>query len=123
MSTINDVGGGNDIGVGEGGGGKIEGHIYIYKNDPKLVHKGVNITDVRQAQGGFLPLLAYTPYSQRRHDNTSYVYNARSDHGSRPMHQSTISLSHCEPNQSKNQFITQNDLVKTWFISLNRVIV
>lgn len=103
MSTNND---------GGGGGGKIEGDIYIYKNDPKQVHKGVNITDVRQAQGGFLPLLAYTPYSQRRHDNTSYAYNARSDHGSRPMHQSTISLTHCDPtNLTRNQFITQNDLV------------
>lgn len=73
---------------------EIEGRIYVHKNDPTVVHKGVNVTDVRLPQGGFLPQLTDTPYAERKHDNTSYAYNARIHHGSRPMHQSTLSLSH-----------------------------
>lgn len=84
------------------------GTIYLYKNDPKVVNKGVNITNVRHAEGGFMPLLTDTPYSQRKFDNKNYNYNARIDHGSRPMHRTTFSLSH-QPDYS--DFSTHNSSV------------
>ena len=37
----------------------IDGSIYLYKNDPKVVNKGVNISDVRHAQGGGFFQLPY----------------------------------------------------------------
>ena len=76
------------------------GSIYLYKNDPHVVNKGVHVTNVSEAGGGFMPLLTDTPYSQRRFDNTRYNYNSRTDHGSRPMHRTTFSLNQ----QSEDDF-------------------
>jgi hypothetical protein len=72
---------------------EIEGSVYLYKNDPRVVNKGIHVTNVKQAQGGFAPLLAETDYNRRKFDNKSYAYNAKQDHGSRPMHKTTFSLS------------------------------
>lgn len=93
--------------------------IYIYKNDPKVVKKGVNITDVRYPQGGYLPLLTDTPYNERKFDNTSYKYDDRFHHGSRPMHRSTFTLSHVQSSNDINRPIsssydTQNNYVMTF---------
>ena len=86
--------------------------IYIYKNDPKVVRKGVNITDVRYPQGGYLPLLLTdTSYNERKFDNTAYKYDDRFHHGSRPMHRSTLTLSHPSSSYNSSSYDTQNNFV------------
>ena len=92
-----------------GGGGRIEGHIYVHTNDPSVVRRGANVVDVPQAQGGFLPLLNSQQTRRNRHDNTSYEYNARVHHGTRPMHKSTLTLAH-QP--FENHFSTQSESVR-----------
>lgn len=88
------------------------GGIYLYKNDPKEVHKGVHITNVRQAQGGFAPLLAADDYKERKFDNTKYAYDSKAHHGTRPMHKSTLSLTHVRPEY--NNYQTHNNFVSIW---------
>jgi hypothetical protein len=89
---------------------KSIGTIYIYKNDPKLVNKGVNISNFRHAQGGYLPLLADSNYKERKHNNLSYSYDTKTDHGSRPMHRTTFKLSY----SAKNDYATKNKIVSTF---------
>jgi hypothetical protein len=31
----------------------INGTIYLYKNDPKIINKGVNVSNFQHAQGGY----------------------------------------------------------------------
>jgi hypothetical protein len=31
----------------------ISGSIYLYKNDPKIINKGVNVSNFQDAQGGY----------------------------------------------------------------------
>ncbi|CAF1059738.1 unnamed protein product [Brachionus calyciflorus] len=81
------------------------GNIYIHKNDPKVINKGIHITDVRQSQGGFLPMLADVDYYQRKSENSNKTYNAKTDHGARPMHKTTFNLGY-QPEH--NTFITKN---------------
>ena len=81
--------------------------IYIYKNDPKVVNKGVNVSNVNQAQGGYLPLLADSNYKDRKHNNLSYSYDAKKDHGSRPMHRTTFKMSY----SGQANFITKSRIV------------
>lgn len=91
------------------------GSIYIHKNDPKVVNKGVHLTNVQQAQGGYFPLLTDLSYNQRKNENGNYNYNAKTDHGTRPMHKTTFSLGN---NYEQNNFITKHKTV----ISINFLI-
>lgn len=84
------------------------GNIYVHKNDPKVVNKGIFLTDVRHAQGGYLPILADNTYNQRKYENGEYCYNARTDHGTRPMHRTTFDLNY-QPRE-KN-FTTKHQIV------------
>ena len=87
----------------------INGSIYLYKNDPKVVNKGVNVSNFRHSLGGFLPLLGDSNYLERKLDNTSYIYDDKIHHGSRPLHQTTFSLKQIEQEPSS---ITQNKFVQ-----------
>lgn len=83
---------------------KSIGTIYIYKNDPKQTRRGVNVSNFRHYEGGYLPLLADGNYRERKLDNTSYKYDAKCDHGLRPMHRSSFNLSQ----SAKNEYVTKN---------------
>ncbi|RNA40204.1 hypothetical protein BpHYR1_041446 [Brachionus plicatilis] len=83
------------------------GNIYIHKNDPKVVNKGIFLTDVLHAQGGYLPILASNTYNQRKQENGEYLYNARVDHGTRPMHCTTFDLGH---QSNERNFITKHKI-------------
>lgn len=91
----------------------IAGSIYLYKNDPKVVNKGVNVSNFRHSQGGFLPLLGDSNYLDRKHDNTSYNYDDKIHHGSRPLHQTTFSIKHNEYHDAG--IGTQNKFVSYFF--------
>lgn len=43
---------------------KITGSIYLYKNDPKIVNKGVNISNFRHTQGGNLRQFSFISNSK-----------------------------------------------------------
>lgn len=86
------------------------GNIYIHQNDPKVVNKGIYLTNVRHAQGGYLPILAPNNYNQRKYENGEYSYNDKVDHGTRPMHRTTFDLSHPSRN-NEISFITKHKLV------------
>jgi hypothetical protein len=66
--------------------------IYLYKNDPKQINKGLRISDVIHPQGGYMPVLAEVSYDQRKFTNTSHRYDNKLDHGSRPQHKSTFNI-------------------------------
>lgn len=83
------------------------GTIYIYKNDPKQTRRGVNVSNFRHYEGGYLPLLGDCNYRERKLDNLAYKYEAKSDHGSRPMHRSSFSLSQ----SAKNEYVTKSKKV------------
>ena len=84
------------------------GTIYVYKNDPKVINKGVNISNFRGAQEGFLPLLSDNSYQERKLDNVSYCYDDRLNHGSRPMHQNSFAIG---SSAVKNDYLTKNRIV------------
>lgn len=84
------------------------GNIYVHKNDPKVINKGIRITNVRHAQGGFFPLLAESNYNERKFDNKSYNYEAKIHHGTRPMHQTTFELGY---QKYQNDYMTHNNFV------------
>jgi hypothetical protein len=86
-------------------------NIYIYKNDPKVVNKGVYISNFRHFEGGYLPMLHDSNFNQRKMNN-NYSYDDRIHHGQRPMHKTTFSLSHDSNDSSdKNIYITHNNIV------------
>jgi len=37
----------------------ITGSIYLYKNDPKVVKKGINVSNFQHAQGGYSIFLIF----------------------------------------------------------------
>ena len=81
--------------------------IYVYKNDPKVINKGIRITDVRGYKSGYFPQLSESDYNQRKYTNTSYKYDTKIDHGTRPMHRSNFSISQSTP----NDYTTNNKIV------------
>jgi hypothetical protein len=81
--------------------------IYLYKNDPKVINKGIRITDVRGYQSGYFPQLSERDYHERKYTNTSYKYDTKLDHGTRPMHKSNFSISQSNP----NDYSTNNKIV------------
>ena len=87
--------------------------IYLYKNDPKQINKGIRIADAIHPQGGYAPILAESLYNERKFTNTSYNYNNKIDHGSRPMHQSTFNFINNNKNNDSNinEFKTSNKTV------------
>ena len=86
---------------------RIEGNVYIYKNDPYQVKKGANVSNFKHLENGFMPILS----SANGHGNRdTYSYDGKRDHGSRPMHKTTLNLMQQDQGNS-NQFITQNKLV------------
>ena len=94
----------------------IIGTLYVYKNDPTAVRKGINVSNVIYPQGGYLPLLADNNYQDRKHDNVSYKYDSRVDHGSRRMHKSSFSLMHGEHNATnRSDFVPKNKTVIVFF--------
>ena len=94
------------------------GNIYIHQNDPKVVNKGVFLTNVRHAQGGYLPILANNSYNQRTFGKGEYSYNDKVDHGTRPMHRTTFDLSH-QPKNSEKNFITKHKMVLFYCFNIN----
>lgn len=87
------------------------GNVYIHKNDPKVINKGIHLTDARHAIGGTFPILSDTDYNQRKYDNTSYKYDAKTHHGTRPMHKTTFNLGY-QTNQN-------SDLTKNFIVNYN----
>ena len=85
-------------------------NIYIYKNDPKVVNKGVYISNFRHFEGGYLPMLHDSNFNQRKMNN-NYSYDDRIHHGQRPMHKTTFSLTHDDSSNKNNTFITHNNIV------------
>lgn len=63
--------------------------------------------NVKHAQGGFLPMLTDDSYKERKFDNLSYNYEAKFDHGSRPMHKTTFNLTQTNHNDN----LTHNKIV------------
>ena len=85
--------------------------VYLYKNDPKQINKGVRIAHMIHPQGGYTPILAESDYETRKTATTAYTYNNKLDHGSRPQHKSTFNIladNSSQQNQSKNYFSTSN---------------
>lgn len=91
------------------------GTLYVHPNDPKQTRKGVNITNFKHIEGGYLPLLTDTDYNERKYNKLGYNYNTKLDHGSRAMHRSTLNLTH---GTTKNDYVTRNRIVimMTWSI-------
>lgn len=89
----------------------IMGALYVYRNDPTVVRKGVNVSNVIYPQGGYLPVLADSNYQDRKHDNLSYKYDNRVDHGSRRMHKSSFSLTHGDQVPNKSDYVPKNKTV------------
>ena len=87
--------------------------IYIYKNDPKQINKGLRISDVIHPQGGYMPILAESAYNERKLANSAYNYSNKVDHGTRPMHQSTFNFinNSSAGNVNVNEFNTSNKTV------------
>ena len=85
--------------------------IYIHSNDPKVISKGINIDCLRHYEGGVLPYISDVPYDKRK-TNNGINYSNKTDHGSRPMHQTTFSLDK-NSNNSKSEFKTHNQKVCT----------
>ena len=84
------------------------GTLYIHTNDPKVTKKGVNVSNFKSSMGGYLPLLDDNNYKERKHDNLSYSYNTKTDHGARSMHKTTFNLAH---KPEKNDYATKNKSV------------
>ena len=83
--------------------------VYPFCNDPKVIGRGVNIFDVHQAQGGFLPILDDLNYkSLKQQNNANYKYDDKVDHGKRPMHRTTFELN---SSPKEERFLTSNKVV------------
>jgi len=65
--------------------------IYVHKNDPKLISQGINVTTLKHVEGGYMPFLNDNAYAQNKANRVEYKYNAKTSHGTRPMHQTTFS--------------------------------
>jgi hypothetical protein len=83
--------------------------IYIHSNDPKVVSKGYTVDVLRHSEGGVLPYISDVPYDQRIRPHTiNPTYSNKTDHGSRPMHQSSLVLN---PQVIKPEYTTHNQKV------------
>ncbi len=86
--------------------------IYMYNNDPSTVNKGVFVTNFKNLENSFMPLLSDVGFQERKAKSTSYVYDNRRSYGQRPMHKTTFSLSGEAPGVlPNNTMITTNEIV------------
>ena len=95
--------------------------VYLYKNDPKQINKGVRISDVIHPQGGYTPVLAEIPYDQRKFTNTSHRYDNKLDHGSRPQHKSTFNIITHSTNTSSTSSNSSDKSDGTNMVTSNQV--
>ena len=82
--------------------------IYIHSNDPKVISKGCNVDVLRHSEGGVLPYITDLSYEQRRPHTINPSYSNKSDHGKRPMHQTSLVLN---PQVIKPEYNTHNQKV------------
>jgi hypothetical protein len=88
--------------------------IYVHSNDPKVVNRGVNIESLRHYEGGILPFISDTPYEKRKINNTNVNYTNKTDHGSRPMHQTTFLVDQHPSHNTRTEYKTHNQKVSAY---------
>jgi hypothetical protein len=82
--------------------------IYVYKNDPKLIGKGINATLIQSYEGAYIPFISEKSYIDRKSNVINY--DNKTSHGTRPMHQTTFTQ-HKDPIE-KNDYTTSHQEVR-----------